>query len=200
MAHLSLNKSSLTRQKRQLNTYEQFLPSLDMKRKQLIVEQGKARRELMVLHPSLKALEPMISETIPMLADEQIDLMDLVVVKAVKLREENVMGACIPHLSRIDIRVREYAFLGKPHWVDRLVDYLQQALALRIRIQVAQRRLKLLEKALRTITQRVNLFDKVLIPRTKANINKIEIYLSDADRAGVVRAKIAKSKKKEVAI
>ncbi len=28
MARLSLNKSSLTRQKRQLNSYEQFLPSL----------------------------------------------------------------------------------------------------------------------------------------------------------------------------
>lgn len=199
MARLSLNKSSLTQQKRQLNTYEQFLPPLDMKRKQLIVEQGKARGELMALRRKLKALEPKIVETIPMLADQQVDLTDLVTVRSVELREENVMGARIPLLLRVDMRVREYAFLGKPHWVDPLVDYLQQALELRIRIQVAQRRLKLLNKALRTITQRVNLFDKVLISRTKANIKKIEIYLSDADRAGVVRAKIAK-RKKEVAM
>jgi V/A-type H+-transporting ATPase subunit D len=195
MARLSLNKSSLMRQKRQLNTYEQFLPSLDMKRKQLIVEQARARSELMTLRLKLEALGPKITETIPMLADEQIDLTDLVAVKAVELREENVMGARIPLLSRVDIRVREYAFLGKPHWVDRLVDYLQQALELRIRAQVAQRRLRLLDETLRTITQRVNLFDKVLIPRAKGNINKIQIYLSDADRAGVVRAKLAKRKK-----
>lgn len=199
MARLSLNKSSLTRQKRQLNTYEQFLPSLDMKRKQLIVELGKARSDLAALRRKLEALDPEIAETLPMLADERIDLTDMVVVKIVELREQNVMGARIPFLSRVDIRVREYAFLGKPHWVDRLVDYLQRALELRIRTQVAQRRLRLLDEALRMITQRVNLFDKVLIPRTKANIKKIEIYLSDADRAGVVRAKIAK-RKKEVAV
>ena len=81
MAHLSLNKSSLTRQKRQLNTYEQFLPSLDMKRKQLIVEQGNARRELMALRRKLEAMEPKIAETIPMLADEQIDLTDLLIIQ-----------------------------------------------------------------------------------------------------------------------
>jgi V/A-type H+-transporting ATPase subunit D len=199
MAHLSLNKSSLTLQKNNLGVYEQFLPSLEMKRKQLIAEQGKARSELTVLRRKLEALDPEIAETLPMLADEQLDLTDMVAVKSVELREENVMGARIPFLARVDIRMREYAFLGKPHWVDRLVDYLRWALELRIRTQVAQRRLRLLDEALRTITQRVNLFDKVLIPRTKTNIKKIEIYLSDADRAGVVRAKIAK-KKKEVAI
>jgi V/A-type H+-transporting ATPase subunit D len=195
MARLSLNKSSLTRQKKNLSTYEQFLPSLDMKRKQLIAEQSEARSELAVLRRNLEALDPEIATTIPMLADVQIDLTNLVTVKAVELREENVMGVRIPILSRIDIRVRDYAFLGKPHWVDRLVDFMRSALQLRVRIQVAQRRMRLLEEALRTITQRVNLFDKVLIPRTKADIKKIQIYLSDADRAGVVRAKIAKRKK-----
>jgi V/A-type H+-transporting ATPase subunit D len=199
MAHLSLNKSSLTRRKKNLSTYEQFLPSLDMKRKQLIAEQSEARNELTALRRSLEALDPEIAATIPMLADVQIDLTNLVTVKALELREENVMGVRIPILSRMDIRVREYAFLGKPHWVDRLVDFMQLVLQLRVRIQVAQRRMRLLEEALRTITQRVNLFDKVLIPRTKADIKKIQIYLSDADRAGVVRAKIAK-RKKEVAM
>lgn len=199
MARLSLNKSSLTRQKKNLSTYEQFLPSLDMKRKQLIAEQSAARNELTALRRSLEALDPEIAVQIPMLADVQIDLSDLVTVKALELREENVMGVRIPILSQIDIRVRDYAFLGKPHWVDRLVDFMQLALQLRVRIHVAQRRMRLLEEALRTITQRVNLFDKVLIPRAKADIKKIQIYLSDADRAGVVRAKLAKTKK-EVAI
>ena len=45
------------------------------------------------------------------------------------------------------------------------------------------------------MTQRFNLFDKVLIPRTRTNIRKISIYLADAERAGVVKSKIAKRKK-----
>jgi V/A-type H+-transporting ATPase subunit D len=40
----------------------------------------------------------------------------------------------------------------------------------------------------------VNLFEKVLVPRTRNNIRRIRIYLSDSERAAVVRAKIAKRK------
>jgi V/A-type H+-transporting ATPase subunit D len=49
--------------------------------------------------------------------------------------------------------------------------------------------------AVQKITQRVNLFDKMLIPRTRENIRKIGIFLADSERAAVVRAKIAKSRR-----
>jgi V/A-type H+-transporting ATPase subunit D len=64
-----------------------------------------------------------------------------------------------------------------------------------VRVQVEQRRLALLEEAVKTITQRVNLFDKVLIPRARQNIKRIQIYLSDLQTAAVVRSKIAKRKR-----
>ncbi|MEM8855996.1 MAG: V-type ATP synthase subunit D, partial [Pseudomonadota bacterium] len=40
-----------------------------------------------------------------------------------------------------------------------------------------------------------NLFDKVLIPTSRANIKKIRIYLSDEEMASVVRSKISKRKR-----
>jgi hypothetical protein len=43
------------------------------------------------------------------------------------------------------------------------------------------------------ISRRVNLFEKVLIPRSK-NIRKIRMALADAERDAVVRAKISKRK------
>jgi hypothetical protein len=46
MARLSLNKSTLSEQIKQLKTYRNFLPSLDLKRRQLLSEQEKARKEL----------------------------------------------------------------------------------------------------------------------------------------------------------
>ena len=58
-----------------------------------------------------------------------------------------------------------------------------------------QRRGALLDAALRKVTQRVNLFEKVLIPRARDNIRRIRIYLGDAERAAVVRSKIAKRKR-----
>jgi V/A-type H+-transporting ATPase subunit D len=65
---------------------------------------------------------------------------------------------------------------------------------LHVRLTVERRRVALLEEAVRKVTQRVNLFEKVLIPRAKEHIRKIRIYLSDAERAAVVRSKIAKRK------
>ena len=63
-----------------------------------------------------------------------------------------------------------------------------------MRIQVFKERLDLLEYALVKTTQRLNLFEKVLIPQTQNHIKKIKIFLSDQERASVIQAKIAKAK------
>ena len=42
MPQLALNKTSLTRETRQLDTYQRFLPSLDLKRRQLIADTAGA--------------------------------------------------------------------------------------------------------------------------------------------------------------
>jgi V/A-type H+-transporting ATPase subunit D len=194
MARLALNKSSLTKQKKQLKTFQDFLPSLDLKRRQLVAEQAKARKAVAATQQRLTELESDIGRNLTMLANEWLDLTDLVKVTDVKLSEENVVGTRLPKLEAASIQVRDYSLLGKPQWVDRLVEDLKAVIELRLQAQVAARQLELLDGAVRTITQRVNLFDKVLIPRTKRSIKKIQIYLSDAERAGVINAKIAKRK------
>jgi V/A-type H+-transporting ATPase subunit D len=49
----------------------------------------------------------------------------------------------------------------------------------------------------RRITQRVNLFEKILIPTAKQTIQKIRIFLGDADRASVITSKLAKKKQQK---
>ncbi|MGK7874213.1 MAG: V-type ATP synthase subunit D [Xenococcaceae cyanobacterium] len=200
MARLALTKASLSKQKRQLKVFQDVLPSLDLKRRQLSAEQGKARQALAETQKQLKEIEPEIARELPMLSNQLVDLTDIVKVTGVDLVEENVMGTRLPKVNQVQIQVRDYALLGKPFWVDRLVELLKTALETQIGVQVAAQRVKLLNKAERIVTQRFNLFDKVLIPQTRANIKKIQIYLADSDRAGVVNSKIAKRKKqKEVA-
>lgn len=105
------------------------------------------------------------------------------------------MGAHLPVLTDVQVEIRSYSFLAKPHWVDRVAKRLKEMLILRLRVQVEERRVELLDAAVRIITQRVNLFDKVLIPRTQENIRRIKIHLSDAERVGVINAKLAKNKR-----
>ncbi len=197
MTRLLLTKASLTKQKKQLKIFEEVLPSLDLKRRQLSAERSKARKMLAETRNKLKDLEPEIARELPMLSNQLVDLTDIAKVTEVELREENVMGARLPKVKQVQIQVRDYALLGKPFWVDRLVELLKVALENQIGVQVAQRRVELLQRAERIATQRFNLFDKVLIPQTKANIKKIQIYLADAERAGVVNSKIAKRKKEQ---
>jgi V/A-type H+-transporting ATPase subunit D len=194
MAKLALNKSSLAHQQQQLKTFKRFLPSLDLKRRQLIGERAKAQRAIAKTREKLEHMASVVGEKLPMLANTYVDLTNIVQITGVVVNEENVMGTRLPKLAKVEVAVAHYGYMAKPHWVDKLVDYLQVVLELRVRVQVEERRLALLEDAVRTITQRVNLFDKVLIPRTQQNIKRIQINLSDAERTAVGRAKIAKRK------
>jgi len=195
MARLSLNKSSLSNESRQLKTYERFLPSLEMKRKQLMAERAKAREHLARTEQSIKDLLQRVGEHLPMLGNRELELEELVKVSGVRVTEENLVGTRLPVLQGVDVQVREYGLISKPHWVDHVVRELTQMLELQLSVQVDRQRMQLMEEALRKVTQRVNLFDKVLIPRTRDNIRRIRIALSDLERAAVVRAKIAKGKR-----
>jgi V/A-type H+-transporting ATPase subunit D len=195
MAKVSLNKSSLSLQTQQLKSYRQFLPSLDMKRKQLMGERARAQAERRALDDRLATARRRVAESLPMIANDELDLDGLIRIERVELGRENVMGTWLPTLVALEVAVRPYGYLSKPHWLEPLIEALTDSARLRVEAMVADRRVALLEAAVRTVTQRVNLFDKVLIPRTRENIKRIRIALSDAERAAVVRSKIAKKKR-----
>lgn len=200
MARLTLSKSSLSMQSRQLKTFERFLPSLDLKRRQLIAERAKAVQAIAETERSIDLLREQLKTAIPMVANQEVNVDGLVSVASVQIDTINIMGVRLPQLGQIQLKRRPYSLLAKPAWVDSLAELLAQMQQLRIQIQVDRRRLTLLDEAVKAVTQRVNLFDKVLIPRTRENIRKIRIFLADAERAAVVRAKIAKGKRAREAV
>jgi V/A-type H+/Na+-transporting ATPase subunit D len=200
MARLTLSKSSLSMQSRQLKTFERFLPSLDLKRRQLIAERAKAVQAIAETEKSIDRLQELLKTAIPMVANQEVSVDGLVTVANVQIDTINIMGVRLPQIGQIRLKRRPYSLLAKPAWVDSLAELLEKMLKMKLQIQVDQRRLELLDEAVKTVTQRVNLFDKVLIPRTRENIRKIRIFLADAERAAVVRAKIAKGKRASEAV
>ncbi|NOE26413.1 V-type ATP synthase subunit D [Ruegeria sp. HKCCD6157] len=200
MARLQLNKSSLAREQTQLKSFERFLPSLDLKRQQLMAERVRAREEVDRLEQMVQALVQQVGEKLPMLAQQGVALDGLVTLKDYKVKEVNVVGVKLPDLDRIEVAVRPYSVLAKPHWVDAAALLLHDVIEARVRVKIAEERVRIFDKAVATITQRVNLFEKVLIPRAKANIKKIRIYLSDEQMQAVVRSKISKRKHAQEAL
>ena len=76
-----------------------------------------------------------------------------------------------------------------------LVERLKDVAEARLRVQVAAERVRILQQAVRRTTQRVNLFDKILIPTARQTIRRIQIFLGDEERSAIVRSKLAKAKR-----
>ncbi len=194
MAKLKLSKHELHEQQEQLKLYQRLLPSLDLKRRQLTMEVKKAQAEYTAAQAAVDALETRIGEELPMLADKEFRLGGLVQLKSCQVVEQNVVGVKLPFLESIVCEVADYSRLSTPPWLDALVQRLKDAIEERMRAEIAGQRWRILQVVVRRITQRVNLFEKILIPTCKQNIQKIRIYLGDAERASVIISKLAKKK------
>lgn len=195
MAKLALNKSALSREKQRKSSCERYLPALELKQKQLLAECKKAQRQLAQHRSDIDSTQTAVYQKLPMLANESMDLTGLVTVDNVQIEEENLMGTYLPTLYHADYNVTAYGFLARPHWFDELALSLQVVLKLKLEEQILVARVQRLQKASQSITQRVNLFSKVLIPEATDNIKRIGLFLSDQERASVVRSKLAKRKK-----
>ena len=191
---LALNKTSLKQRRDQLAMFERFLPSLDLKRQQLIADLQRSKRIQSETENEIETLLASQRGLFSLLGASEQDLSDLVTIEERTVTEENVLGVRLPLMGEVRFRVKEYSMLAKPFWVDFLVELLQKMALLQLRLQNERTRLSCLNDAVRRITQRVNLFDKVLIPQAEKDIHRIKIHLADTERAGVVRSKIAKAK------
>ena len=194
MATIALSKSSLQQQRNKRQLFERFLPSLELKRQQLTVEYKKALQVLAEAEQGADQASHSLSALLPILGSSSMQLSGLVRIHRLDIVEEDVLGLRLPALRTVEFDTADYALLATPFWVDDLVTCLKEVATYRIRLQVYRERVARMQGAVRRITQRVNLFEKVLIPNAEQNIARIQIFLSDIARAAVVNSKIAKAK------
>jgi V/A-type H+/Na+-transporting ATPase subunit D len=196
MAKVALNKSSLKSQKDLKDTYEKFLPSLDLKKQQLLAEAGKARNRLQEQNVKLKTYKHSTSEWVALLGSPSLSyaLSDLVKLSGWETRQENVAGVILPVLGEIHFQVRPYTLLGAPVWFDSLVDALKAIAQMTLEVHILTERVDKLDRALKKVTQRINLFEQVLIPECQKNMRVIKLFIEDNQRTAVCRSKLAKAK------
>jgi V/A-type H+-transporting ATPase subunit D len=194
---IALNKPTLKKQRDQAKLYRRFLPSLKLKRQQLQAAWRKSREELADIEAEFSRVSEVLQSLYSLIGASTINVAEIgqwVRVANIEVGSENVVGTAIPCLRQFDLQVNEYSRLAMPFWLDSLIEALKEMVHLRVRLAIAQRRTELLGAALLRVTQRVNLFEKVLIPRAEETIRRIVVFLSDQERAAVVRSKIAKAR------
>ena len=197
MARLLLSKSTLLKEKKSLESYKRFLPSLEMKRQQLMAAVKDNQQQLLKLEEGLSGIQSFIAEQIPMLANVSIDLEGLVEIETINHKRVNVVGVWLYEIESIDFVLPEVYVLAKPHWVDVTQQKLKEALHLQVALEIEKYNEERLRQETNKVTQRVKLFDKVLIPETRANMRKIQLFLDDKDREMVVTSKLSKNKRQQ---
>jgi V/A-type H+-transporting ATPase subunit D len=194
VAKIKLNKNSLRDQRQSLRLYQEFLPTLELRKQQLqaelrtVQQRIDARRlELDKMLDGAVGMAPMLETTLP-------TVKSLVAVDEVKTRIGNVAGVRVPVFEHVKFKAIPYSLVGTPPFFDAAIELWQKALGSRAEIAVLAQQMAALALQLTKTTQRINLYEKVLIPECKENIRKIKVYLGDQQTAGVCRAKIAKGK------
>lgn len=193
MAKIRLTKNELKRQKEILARLTRYLPTLELKKQQLINEIREKVRQIDAIKAEIEKAEKKIYEWVDVFAEE-VNLEELIRVREVITDLGNVAGIDIPVFKEVVFDIRDYDFMTIPMWVDYAVEVCREQIERKIKIQILEEQIRILREELRITIQRINLFEKVKIPETRENIRKIQIFLGDLQTAEVVRGKIAKAK------
>ena len=194
MAKIKLTKNELKVQKDALKMYKRYLPTLMLKKQQLQTEIRTIDAKAKEVSAARVQLEKEFDEWIAVFGEREAFKPEMVTVKNIKKGVGNIAGVTIPIYEGADFGRGDYDLYEAPLWIDMAADRMEKALSLDLEAEVLDEQVRLLSQELRTTTQRVNLFEKVKIPETKANIKKITVYLGDEQVAAVVRSKISKKK------
>ena len=128
------------------------------------------------------------------LLGEDVGLTELIDLKQIEIRRENIAGVDIPVFIQAHVETKAYDLYLYPLWVDRAIGLLKRMIPLRSEKLVLAFQERCLQKELQVTSQRVNLFEKVKIPEAKEAIRKISIYLGDQQIAAVGWTRMAKKK------
>ena len=202
MAKLRLTKNELKKQKEALKRFIRYLPTLELKKQQLVVEIKKIDEMVKELEVKIEGIEKDVDTWVGLFAEE-VSLESLLKIKNINTEVTNIAGIDIPLFNSVEFDEKAYDYMTTPLWVDKALSIMKELISLRVQIQIYLIQQEILKEELRVTVQRINLFDKVMIPQAKNHIRIIQIYLGDLQTAEVVRGKIAKTKlakKAEMAI
>lgn len=195
MAQIKFTKIELAKYTKKRALFLKYLPTLQLKKMLLQAEVFKAQVEIDTAMANYEKELGIVEGQAILLTDPDADVVrDCVRVDKVEVATENIAGIEVPTLQNVLFHDSEINFITAPVWVEDLVSMIKVLKRAYERVEVAKEKKKILEKELRTISTRVNLFEKRMIPDTTKIIDKIKVFLSDQDMAAVASAKVTKNK------
>ena len=193
MADIKLTKNELKVQQYKLNQLERYLPTLQLKKAMLLLEVQSVKENLQSANSEYAYVRTEAASFMPLLVDSfPIELKKVIKIALINKGKDNIAGVEVPVFKSIQFEDLTYSYLATPVWTEIVIHKLRELITAQVKMDVLRERKEALEKEAREVSKRVNLFEKILIPRACTNIKKIKVYLSDMQLAQVSRAKVAK--------
>ena len=195
MAQIKLTKTELRVQQVKLAQLQKYLPTLQLKKAMLQAEIDQAQAEIDLLFQNFRQQETKVDAYSALFSDRSSStFLSAVTLSEVLVTHENIAGVDIPLFQEAIFKDADYSLFDTPVWYESAIEGVKKLVTLKEQIKVGEMKKAALAKELREVSIRVNLFEKIMIPRAKENIKRIKIFLGDQQLAAVSQAKVSKKK------
>lgn len=195
MAQVKFTKNEMGRLQKKLVQLKKYLPTLQLKKMLLQAEVNKAKQEIAHYHRVYKEEIITFETSVKLLSDPSVKyLKDDTLIKDKKFHMDNIAGIEVPVLSSVSFGKSKDPLTDRPFWHSDMIEHLRCTKKAFLMWKTAEKKKDILSEELRSVSIRVNLFEKRLIPDTIADMVKIKIFLGDQDLAAVSLSKLAKGK------
>jgi V/A-type H+-transporting ATPase subunit D len=192
---IKFTRTELKQQRDALARFVRYLPTLKLKQQQVQSRIVQTLQMLRRKQEEVSTTERIISEYDGLFNNVSgVNFTELAKPVSVDTSTHSVAGVYVPKFEKITFPKADFSLFATAPWVDRALADLKKLNHQTAELDILQECLDLLQAELKKVMQRVNLFEKVMIPNTLENIRRIRIALGDQMTAGVARAKIAKAK------
>ena len=185
------NKISMQSLNKQLKIRQNALPTIKSKESALRLTVKKQKETLRDLTESYQEKMDSLMGLMRLWSEFPEEIFSL---KEVILNVVKIAGVKTPELKQIDYEVANFSRFSSPIWLNGGIIILKQITEIICQMEIAEKKLGILEYARKKTTQKVNLYEKVQIPEFSEAIRKIKRYLEDVDNLEKASQKITKQR------
>lgn len=191
-----INKTALNELNKQLRVRKRALPTIKNKESALRLEVKKAKS----LADEVEARQAELTGKLQYMSGLWSEFRpELITVDDVKVSLTKIAGVKIPVLKEVIFTVHDFDLFSSPFWVVDGIQILKELTTLGIEREFYLEKMRLLDRARKKTTQKVNLYEKVQIPDYESAIRKIKRFLEDEENLSKSAQKIVKKRYEEVA-
>lgn len=190
-----INKTALNELNKQLRVRTRALPTIKNKESALRLEVKKAKN----LADEVEARQNELTQKLQYMSGLWTEFRpELITVDDVKVSLTKIAGVKIPVLQEVVFTVHDFDLFSSPFWIVDGLQILKELTTLGIEREFYLQKMRLLDRARKKTTQKVNLYEKVQIPDYESAIRKIKRFLEDEENLSKSAQKIVKKRYEEV--